>query len=83
MLYIILGFILLIIGGGFIYWFISTSFISKIGTIMTSKFPKYYGTTELTFIEAIDRYMLLFLLIGALIWLITSAQRTHPVGHYE
>ena len=81
MLDIIIGFISLIIGGGFIWWFISQT-ITKPGEILTSRYPSYYGSTEIAFIEAIKNNMLLFLLIGALIWLIVSAQRTSPAGHY-
>lgn len=82
MLNILLGFIALIIGGGFMWWFVS-QIITKPGDIITARYPTYFGASELNFINAIKQNMLIFLLIGSLIWLIVKAQRTSPEGQYR
>lgn len=82
MLFIILGFIVLVFGGGFLWWIIS-QIITRPAEILTTKFPTYYEATEIAFTNAIVTYMLLFVIIGAFIWLITSAQRTSPEGHFR
>ena len=81
MLFYILGFLVLVFGGGFIWWFLE-EFIDGVQSSVVDRFPTYFDAGPLSFIDSVQDAMLVFLIIGGIIWLITSASRTTPGGYY-
>ncbi len=82
MIYILLNFILLVFIGGFFWWALSQPILNVMDH-MTTLFPGAIPGSEIAFIDAIVNWMPLFLLIGGLVWVITSAIRRSPEGYYR
>ena len=74
--------LILLLGGGAFYWWTVSQPVTEVISRTTARYGVYFTQSDLDFVSAIINYMPLFLIIGGVIMVLVSVQRTRPVGYY-
>ena len=82
MIYIFLTFFVLLFFCGF-FWLVLRQPIEGVLDKLVLDFPGYYDPVHVTFVRAILYWVPFLVLIGGIIWVIVSSQRTTPGGYYS
>lgn len=82
MIFAIVEFLVLLVIGGFIYYFLGGMAMDYLDS-QVALYPTAFNTASVTFVRVVANWLLLLMVLGGLYGLFVWVQRTQPGGYYR